>query len=529
MKIFKFLCSLLITVVVNAEINTTTETCSLESSQAFGYTGDVSGKRINTKEEYTYFCTKATTQRGECTDWKIEIETLNINYLEPAKIYFETEDYSGSMGAMLSITQAYDKINGLWSGWHGLCQTGMDDGNFDWMSDPYVLAGYAMSAYGASTGAETAAANEAANQAGNQVVNQATQTVADKAAQEAASQYARQQVVNYSLCAARAGLDISKMVEEYEDDGEPCDPIDEFCEEDKAGEIDSEIFTLPENKYNDMLSSNPDMAKYLKVLKGEGTGIVTVKVINPGIDSSPDMQAYKDEMKKLKEMMLAVRAVVTSVQLTVCLVRNSAGGGGSETADFTSPQNLAVTAISMYNPLVGIALDVAINTFASLQPINTCSDEDDAKAKGARHIATLKAKALGQCHFVESIDSGSSLKMNKRTRYRFCCYDDKITRILVEQSKAQLAKDWQHCTDITLKELQFLNFTACDPNGLDSSGKDGSKMNAYASQSERFTSYQYLNKCIDTREYMAYMMETFGGEDMLLDTSDIEKTLEDLK
>ena len=133
------------------------------------------------------------------------------------------------------------------------------------------------------------------------------------------------------------------------------------------------------------------------------------------------------------------------------------------------------------------------------------------------------------CHFIESKTSGSSLSMNKRTKYRYCCYDDKITRILVEQSKAQLGKDWQHCTDITLKELQFLKFDACDTTALDNSGKDGTKMDAYVSQSERFNAYQYKNKCIDTREYISYMMETFGGEDMLLDTTDIEKTLEDLR
>lgn len=54
-------------------------------------------------------------------------------------------------------------------------------------------------------------------------------------------------------------------------------------------------------------------------------------------------------------------------------------------------------------------------------------------------------------------------------------------------------------------------------------------MDAYVSQDVRLTSYQYLNKCIDTREYMAHMMETFAGEDMLIDITDIEKTMEDLR
>lgn len=525
-KIFNkiIIISCLVFNVLNAETNTTVETCVLESSQAFGYTGDVSGKRVHTKEEFTYLCTKTTTAKGDCLNWKTEVETININYLEPAKIFFETEDYSGSMGAMLSITQAYDKINGLWSGWHGICQTGMDDGNFDWMSDPYVLASYAMTAYGASTAADTQAAVDGVS-TGAQVSSQQAQTVT--------AQLAHQQIVNYSMCAARAGLDVAKMVEEYENDGEPCDPVDEFCDE-ATGEIDSEVFTLPESKLNDMLNNNPDMVDYVKVIKGQGTGTVTVKIINPGAQSNAgDMAAAQEAAKKIKDLMLKIRAAMMSIQLASCLVGANGGettsGGQSMTSDPTSAQNLGVTAIGMMSPMVGMGLDIAMNTYVSLQPINTCSNEDEAREKGTRHISTLKAKALGQCHLIESKSSGSSLTMDKRTKYRFCCYDDKITRILVEQSKAQLGKDWQHCADITLKELQYLNFAACNPNGLDSSGKDGTKMDAYVSQSERFASYQYLNKCIDTREYMSYMMETFGGEDMLLNTSDIEATLEDLK
>ena len=233
--------TLILSIVLNpifliADNNITTEKCILESSQTFGYTGDTSGKRLNTKEEFTYLCTKIQTQRGECNNWKTEVETLNLNYLEPKNIYYETEDFSGSMGEMLSITQAYDKINGLWSGWHGMCQIGVDDGNFDWMSDPYVLGSYALTAYGASgTSSATSSATDAAQDA----------------AKEKAKEEAKKKVKNYAICAARAGLDASKMMEEYQDDGEPCDPIDEFCGE-ESGEIDSEVFTLPEAKVNDL-------------------------------------------------------------------------------------------------------------------------------------------------------------------------------------------------------------------------------------------------------------------------------------
>ena len=529
----KFISLLLTTSIIHAETSYVQEICKLESSEAFGYTGDVSGKRVNTKEEFTYKCIKTFTEQGECKKWETTIEEMDFTNLKKGTVHFETEDYSGSMGAMLSITQAYDKINGLWSGWHGLCQTGMDDGNWDWMSDPYVLAGYAISAYAGSIGAEGNAAAEAANTSADAAVDVAMEQAvyhdaANQAIQNAAVQQATANVVNMSICAVRAGIDVSKMIEEYEDDGEPCDNVDEFCDGGE-GEIDSEVFTLPESKLNDLLNNNPDMADNIEIISGEGTGTVTVKVVNPGSqDNSASMAEAEAAAKKMKELMLKIRAALMTVQLAGCMLSNG-NSASSQTADPTSTQNLTTMGIGMISPYAGIAVDVAFNTYASLQKINTCTSENDAKEKGKRHISTLKANRLGQCHFIEKKTSGSDWTMDKRSRYRYCCYDDKITRIMVEQSKAQLAKDWQHCTDISLRELQFLNFKACDPQALDASGKDGTKMSAYASLSERFTSYQYVNKCIDTREYMNYMLETFAGEDMLIDTSDIEKTMEDLK
>jgi len=188
------------------------ETCRLVSSQPFGYTGDVSGKRVYTKEEYTYECTNTTTKTGSCKTWKEEYQDYNVSGLKN-DVYYQSENFQGSIGEVLAVAQAYDKINGLWSGWHGLCQDGSDDGNWDWMSDPYVLAGFALSAVGGMSAA-----------GGADTVSQTASQAAATAATEAAKEMAR-----YAVCAARAGLDVGKMVEEYQDDGEPCDEVDEIC------------------------------------------------------------------------------------------------------------------------------------------------------------------------------------------------------------------------------------------------------------------------------------------------------------
>lgn len=528
-NIFSYAISLVACLALNISLQAetaTTETCILESSQPFGYTGDTTGKRFYTQEEYTYLCTKTKTERGECNDWNVTREKIDVRNMEPQKVYFETDDNSGSMGQMLAITQAYNKINGLWSGWHGLCMKGKDDGNWDWLSDPYVLGSYALTAvsYGSTSSATSA------TQSSNFAQQQGMQS-AQAQKQIALAEYTKNRIVQYSVCAARAGLDVARMVEEYEDDGEACDPIDEFCSE-QAGEIDGELFTIPESKYNDLITESPDFTAYIKIVKGQGTGTVTIKVINPGNNANAaDMQAAKDAAKKIKEIMLKIRAAIMAIQLYSCIASNGTNGGSQSTSDAspTSAQNLGMTAISMYNPMVGMALDMAMNTYASLQDIDTCGSESDAKEKGTRHIATLQAKRLGQCHYIESITTGDSgLGLSKQTRHRYCCYDDKITRIMTEQAKAQLGKDWQHCTDISLREIQYLKFTPCDPAELDA-GVNGVNLSAYATQNERFGAYQYTHKCIDTREYMNYFKETFGGDDMLLDKSDIEATLENLK
>lgn len=494
--------------------NTINEVCTLETSQEFGYTGDTSGKRVNTKEEFTYKCIKTDSTNGECKRWQTEETKIDISGLAPNTLVFETEDFTGSMGGLLAITQAYDKINGLWSGWAGICQSGMNDGNWDWMTDPYFLASAALTVYTAGAGGSSEAMIGAGQE--SQSIAQAAEILRKNA-----------QLLKYAVCAAQAGINVGKTIEEYNSDDFSCDPIDEICGETKSNN-DEQIYTLPEIKLDDMLSNNPEMVDYIEIISGVGTGTVIVRIIKPANNRnfSAAAKAAEEAAQKIKDMMLVVRSLITTIQLAQCLSKGQTSVSGA--GDPTSAQNLSVSAIGLYNPMAGLALDVAINTITSLTPINTCSDRKDAKEKGSRHIATLESNEKNLCHFVKSTTTGSSLRMNKRTKRRYCCYDDKITRILVEQVKAQFAKDWQHCTDITLAELSNVSFSPCDPVALDSS-VDGTKLNYYSTLGERLNAYQYKNKCIDTREYLSHMKETFGGEDMLLDTSDLEDRLNDLK
>lgn len=137
-------------------------------------------------------------------------------------------------------------------------------------------------------------------------------------------------------------------------------------------------------------------------------------------------------------------------------------------------------------------------------------------------------KKYDMCHFTHKEEKGDSLTMDEKTFKHYCCYDNKITRILVEQVKAQFLQDWQHCTGITIAELQNVSFASCDPAKIDS-GTDGTKLDAFATHAQRVQAVQYQDKCIDTRGFMAAMMEKFGTDDMLVDESMFDSILNDMK
>lgn len=499
----------------------TSMVCTLISSHPYGYTGDVTGKRVYTKEEFTYECTETTTKTGPCVRYEYIQQDFNVSNLEH-DVFFQTEEFSGGIGEALAISQAYDKINGIWSGWHGLCQDGVDDGNWDWSSDPYVIGGMVLSGVSGGMGAYAEGV-------------QANADVMLESVRYAAKVAKAAQAVKYATCAARAGLDVASMMEEYADDGEPCDPVDEICGGDDAAQDNGNIFTVPEVEYQDILAINPEMEESVVILDGVGTGVLTLKVVNPGINTSGMTSAQAEAAaKEAKEMTLKINAAMTTVQLASCVAGADAGSGSSVSssggdASLLSAKSLGLMALGMINPLLGLAASLVSNIYDSVSSsINTCHNEDDAKAKGSRHLATYNSVPLGLCHFIESIEKGSDSSFSKQTRYRYCCYDNKTTRILVEQAKAQFAKDWQHCTDITLKELAVISFNSCDPVALDAA-VNGVHLLSTATLQARMGAYQFVNKCIDTREFIKEILDKYAGDDLIIDTSDAERIIEEMR
>jgi hypothetical protein len=534
-KIFSVFSSfLLFTSLTFSQILVAEEICTLVSSQPFSYTGDVSGKTVYTKEEFTFECTDTTTKIGDCKTWKEEYQDFNVSGLKN-DVYYQSENFQGSIGELLGVLQAYDKINGLWSGWHGLCRDGADDGNWDWMSDPYVLASFAVSAFaatsgfGAADGVSELGSYPVYDQAGNVASSGVSSTYSS------ALHTFQTEMVNYSVCAARAGLDMGKMVEEYEDDGEPCDEVDEICSgSDDAAADENNIFTIPEDEYNQLVNNNPDLIDNMVIIDGIGTGVLTIRVVTGTVDSDGlSSEAAIAAAKEAKEIALKVKGALTTIQLASCVAGADTSSGSSTASDaassLLSAKNVSLMALGAINPLLGMAAQVATRLFDSFtSDIDTCNNLSEAKEKGSRHEATYHAKKYDMCHFIEVIESGDKTWNTYQRKFRYCCYDDKTTRIIVEQAKAQFAKNWEHCTGITLRELEVISFSACDPEELDA-GINGVDLPHDATLSERMKAYQFTHECIDTREYIEVLLEKFGGDDMLIDSSDAERIIDEMR
>ena len=149
-----------------------------------------------------------------------------------------------------------------------------------------------------------------------------------------------------------------------------------------------------------------------------------------------------------------------------------------------------------------MGLIVATKFATSFEKINSCDNEDDAAMLGSRHSGTQSSLKMGMCHFIDSECAFSLMGNCQRRAYHYCCYDTKMTKVLVEQIKAQFGHDWAHCSDIKLEELKHLSFKPCDPTAPDwKGGFDGAHQTG---NYDPFGSYQYKNKCLDLTEFVNY-------------------------
>ncbi|HIP43063.1 MAG TPA: hypothetical protein EYG91_04025 [Aquifex aeolicus] len=121
------------------------------------------------------------------------------------------------------------------------------------------------------------------------------------------------------------------------------------------------------------------------------------------------------------------------------------------------------------NPWVQFGISLAVDIITSTEKCNSCTSESCASKHNDYQEYVLISKGL--CHFVASkctwkIDVGVGSTCLRRG-YKYCCYDSKFARILVEQAYKQLGYSWgswdnPNCNGLTFDDLKKLDFSQMD-------------------------------------------------------------------
>ena len=131
--------------------------------------------------------------------------------------------------------------------------------------------------------------------------------------------------------------------------------------------------------------------------------------------------------------------------------------------------SLCDKATFLANPWVQFGISLAVDIITSTEKCNSCTSEGCAVRHNDYQEYVLISKGL--CHYVGSkcswkIDLGIS-EICLRRAYKYCCYNSKFARILVEQAYKQLGYsfgdyDNPNCSALTFDDLKRLDFSRMD-------------------------------------------------------------------
>ncbi|MHC3995698.1 hypothetical protein ACXWTF_12810 [Thiomicrolovo sp. ZZH C-3] len=495
-----------------------TEKCVLFSVQDQGLVGDLEGKRVFTTSEYAYQCTTTTVEEGDCIKYRESHTELNTS-ANPTGIPYISSDMGGSLGEMLGMISATEQINSIFSGWHGYCIDGLEV-DFSGLTDPAFLAGIALSVAVATYGADyvQGAGQEAWSSGG--AYAHAAKMAAEESAQLAVASLA---------CAAQAGIDTYALLTRDDDIG--CDPVDEFCgEEGGEGDSDQE-FSLSVQDYNDIIAEDPDYADWIEIIRTE-EDVLYVRIVMPPQETADSTKDAQEAAEKAREMARKIEAAVIVASMAACVGTAALTGSAATTATAsdvspTSTQAIgtklaSITATAICGPLCGAGVSVLAEFATSFKQVNSCGSHSDAEEQGPRHVSTYEHKRHDMCHKIvrKCIDESPWGDCVLNAEYH-CCYDQLLTRVLMEQIKAQLGKNWAHCTDVNLNEFTHISFRRCTESDK-AAGLDGTTLGYEAAFAERQQAYQYVSRCIDYDEYVAWLEEQTGS---IIDLTELEDTL----
>lgn len=453
--------------------------CSLVSTEEYARVGDVDTKEIFTKIDYLYECNTTTEKQGPCEIWESTQEDYNTSYR--SDVFFKSEDFNGSSAELFNLVSAFNGVQYIWAGWKGICTDGTIT-DFSWAEDPLYWASLALQAFG-----------------------------------DDVTEYAGllEDTAKYAQCATQAAIGAGDvLMNHYDDDEVACDPVDEFCGENDADSPDK-ILSVDEQSWLDALAANPELQDYTTVVS-QSDGIVVVRFEPKSTNGMTAIDASV-ENEKAKEMQLMLQGVVIGINAAICVGSATLGydtaatSSTGDTGSATSAASILTSVVSQFNPIVGAVLNVAIQLASSFKSIDTCHNKGDAEERGSRHLKTFSHKTYDMCHEYRVETGIESSPFTDYDNYHYCCYPDVVSRILVEQIKAQLARGWSHCTDITFRDLENVSFKSCTDTQMSDPGTVDGKTIAYnATATTRETAFQFKFKCIDYADLNDHIKNKIG-------------------
>jgi len=548
-----------------------TVSCEINSESDYFPVGDTRGNNVLAKREIVRECQLTITEQGACKKWEVKEEKRSLS---PSQYNaYESKNYTDSLGSLLAALGAYDQIEHLWSGWKGYCEIGTKS-DFSWAEDPMFWASMAASLImsgtespdsfltGTSAEAATTSAATATGETFSQVAEFAGKDFTENMTEEAAKQFFN----NVGRCMIASGFEAASNLYEFysEDDGgnSQCDPVDEICQEGAEATEESEIMTMDEVQFNDLVnefaSQEPteNIYDFVYVIPpSPENGIVSFRmkhsneVPNVSNFSSEEMEKLKN---KMKEMKVLIAMGVTAVKLAACTTGTTTASISPSSASEDDRASIrqasgavidfAAKFMGPYGPIIAAVLKIALYVATSYKSIDSCHDEDDAKEIGLRHERTQKSLKFNLCHLTSIECAEYSMLVGKLGQntcvldgYNYCCYDQIMSKILVEQLKAQLGRDWTHCTGINIRDLNYVSFQQCsisemtDPLTFDGAHQmyKPSVATTHTSMSEEApapvdtthidqndprNAFQYKYHCIDLTEFLQYLNAQMGGE-----------------
>jgi len=531
--------TLLISLNVTFAADTNTTTCSLVSDMETYMISDNFGKSVFTKKIRRLKCINEVSVQGDCLEYEQQTTDYNVSLSDYNEAH--TKDFSNTMGSIINIIGGINNSMDILSGWTGYCIKG-ELIDFSWASDPYMWANMGLTSLMALGGSDvlSGAIGDAVKGAGTSI------ETAEK-------------IAKLTTCMASSSVQIAQTVDDFvnSDTEIPCNPVDEFCGK-SAEDVENSVMSIERKTYRQLIESDPKNAELIEILSDPNTeqgnevsdsDIIIVRITTSSeIDYNADAKSIEDTKEKLKIIKASIQSAGIAGSIASCYADGgtSANSGTNSDSDSAAEsfgkQSISGIAGAVGGPFAGMATQLLLNTATSFTHINTCSDKEDAEARGGRHVATrsiLTSSHPDMCRKQYDNKCIAENPINNKcmaTGYTFCCYDSPVSRYLMAEIKAQIGRNWVSCSDFMLSELSDVSMRECTDSeksdGVDGASdrwtvEEGTRAiedGGYANYHEMAlnTFYQAKHRCLNYDKLKQYYKTELNG---IIDQKSLERQL----